>query len=164
MAFAVRSTAPQDAAGRRRSASAAIHAILRGRELPAHLVGLNDREMLSRIARADAKKLLDAIRDVYGLRYWDKETFRAAVLEGAFGGWRPGMLVRETPEGLRLVSTTCPIASDVERDARLCTLCQDIQLHATYLALVGQVDGVRFDRLMAKGEGACEMTIRWRPR
>lgn len=147
---------------RRRTAGFVVQSILSGRRLPEHLAGLDDREMVSRLARMDAKELLDTLREVYEIPYWTRESFQRVVVEGALQGWRPGSVARETPTGLRLVSTTCPVAADVERDPRICLACQDLQRHAAYLALIGQVESVDFSQLMSRGEGACEMNVRWR--
>lgn len=149
----------RDDAWIRATASALIHAQLAGRELPHDLPGLTDRQAVDRIARMDAKELLATLRDLYGVAHWDIEAFERAFLEGALDAWRPGALVQHRAQGLRVVSSSCPIASDVEKDPRLCVMCQDIQRHAAYLALVGRVRDVRFERLMSRGESSCEIDI-----
>lgn len=150
-------------ADRRAIAGLVLHAHLAGRTLPEHLAELPDRMLVDRIARMDAKEILATLQELYGVGWWSKEEFRRAFVDGALQGWRPGTLVQARPSGLRIVSTTCPLGADVERDARACEACQATQRHAAYLALIGQVEDVRFGRLMSQGEGGCELTITFRP-
>lgn len=147
----------------RETAGFVLHAHLADRTLPEHLGDVPDRMLVDRLARIDAKEVLAVLQDVYGIDWWDAEAFERAFVRGALEGWRPGSLVQRTPDALRIVSTTCPIAADVERDPRLCDACQAIQRHAAYLALIGQVKDVHVDRLMSRGESACELHVEFRP-
>ena len=151
-----------DEAMRRAVAGFLLQASLAGRKLPEHLGDVPDRLLVDRLARMDAKEVLATLQELYGVEWWDREEFERAFLEGAIRGWKPDTLVQRKPDGLRVVSTTCPVAADVEKDARTCEACRAIQKHAAYLALIGQVEDVRFDRLMSKGESACEMNVKFR--
>lgn len=112
----------------------------------------------------DAKELIETLREIYDIKYWDRESFERAFVEGALAGWRPGSLLQRGADSLRIVSTTCPVAADVEKDPRLCQSCRALQVHAAYLALIGQVEGIDAGRVMSRGESACEITIRYRKR
>lgn len=147
---------------KRRIASFLMHAQLGGRRLPEHLGDIPDRMLVDRLARADAKDLLETLREIYDVKHWDRESFEKAFVEGVLDGWRPGSLVQRGIQSLRIVSTVCPVASDVEKDARICQACRAIQSHAAYLALIGQIERVEFTRLMSRGESACEATIHYR--
>lgn len=149
----------RDEARLRATASALFHAQLAGRRLPAGLPGLTERQVVDRLARMDAKEILETLRELYGVGYWTVEEFERAFIEGALDAWHAGSLVQHKPNGLRVVSTSCPIAREVEKDPRLCTMCQDLQRHAAFLALIGQVRDVRFERLMSRGESSCEVDI-----
>lgn len=140
-----------------------IQAHLSGRNLPVHVGGMHDRMLVDRIARMDAKEILATLQELYGLKWWSMDEFRRVFVDGALEGWRPGTLVQQTSVSLRIVSTTCPLGADVERDPRTCVACQATQRHAAYLALIGQVEDVRFDRLMSRGESACELNVIFRP-
>lgn len=154
---------PLDQEERRRAvAGFLLHAQLAGRQLPEHLGDIPDRMLVDRLARMDAKELLASLLELFGIEWWNRDTFVRAFVEGALKGWRPGTLVQETPSRLRVVSRACPIAAEVERDPRLCEACQDLQKHAAYLALIGQVESVAFEQLMSKGDGVCELNIRFR--
>ena len=153
---------PDDDA-RRRLAGFLLHAQLAGRNLPERVGDMPDRMIVDRLARMDAKELLATLQELYGVEWWTKEEFQRAFVDGALQGWRPGTLVQERPDGLRIVSTTCPIAADVEKDPRLCRSCRAIQKHAAYLALIGQVEDVSVDRVMSKGDSACELNVKFRP-
>ena len=148
---------------RRAVAGFVLHAQLAGRNLPEALADIPDRMLVDRLARMDAKELLATLQELYGFEWWDKDAFERAFVHGALEGWRPGSLVQHPPGRLRIVSTTCPIAADVERDPRLCQSCQALQKHAAYLTLIGQVAEVRVDRVMSRGESACELNITFRP-
>ena len=148
---------------RRAIAGFVLHAHLAGRRLPEHIAGLPDRMLVDRLARMDAKEVLATLKDVYDIAWWDKESFDRAFVQGALAGWRPGSLIQHAPGKLRVVSTTCPIAAEVERDPRLCQSCQALQRHAAYLALIGQVEDVHVERLMSRGESACELQVTFRP-
>lgn len=139
-----------------------LHAHLAGRRLPEHLGDVPDRMLVDRLARMEAKELLATLQQIYGVDWWDREAFKRVFVEGAIQGWKPGTLVQQRPTSLRIVSTTCPIAADVETDKRACEMCQAVQRHAAYLALIGQVEDVAFARVMADGESACEMSVRFR--
>lgn len=139
-----------------------LHAHLAGRSLPEHLGDIPDRMLVDRLARMDAKEVLATLQELYGLEWWDKESFERVFVRGALEGWRPGTLVQHPAGRLRVVSTTCPIAADVAKDARLCVACQSLQKHATYLALIGQVADVHVERVMSKGESACELDVTFR--
>lgn len=146
-------------AWRRAIAGFVLHSQLAGRNLPEHLGDVPDRMLVDRLARMDAKEILATLAEIYDITWWDKESFERAFVRGALEGWRPGSLVQRTPGRLRVVSTTCPIAADVERDPRQCEACRAIQKHAAHLALIGQVSEVRVDRTMAKGESSCELNV-----
>lgn len=156
------SDAERDEDWRRATAAFVLHAHLAGRKLPEHLADIPDRMLVDRLARMDAKEVLATLREIYDIAWWDKESFDRAFVEGALDGWRPGSLVQRTPGKLRVVSSTCPIAGDVEKDPRLCGACQALQKHAAHLALIGQVRSVSFERLMSKGESACELNVTFR--
>lgn len=151
-----------DAELKQRIAAFVMHAPLAGRRLPQHLGDMPDRMLVDRLARMDAKELLETLREIYQVEHWDRETFEKAFIEGALEGWRPGSLVQHGPKSLRIVSTTCPVAADVEQDLRTCEVCRAIQRHAAYLALIGQVEGVEFTSLISRGESACEAIIHYR--
>ncbi len=153
---------PYDEAWRRATAGFLFHAQLADRRLPEHLADIPDHLLVDRLARMDAKELLETLKEIYEVRWWDRESFERAFVHGALAGWRPGSLIQHKPNGLRVVSTTCPIAADVENDPRLCQSCQRMQKHAAYIALVGQVEAVEMDRTMSRGESACELNIRFR--
>lgn len=140
-----------------------LHSQLAGRTLPEHLADIPDRMLVDRLARLDAKEVLATLQELYGVEWWDVGSFERVLVRGALEGWRPGSLVQRLPDKLRVVSTTCPIAADVEKDPRLCESCQAFQKHAAYLALIGQVQDVHMERLMSKGESACEMSVTFRP-
>lgn len=152
-----------DDAWRRAIAGFALHARLAGRHIPDHVAGIPDRMFVDRLARMDAKELLAFLQEIYGVAWWDRKSFERAFVAGALEGWRPGSLLQHAPGGLRVVSTSCPIGAEVEKDPRLCQACQSIQKHAAYLALIGQVEGVGFDRLISKGASSCEMNVKFRP-
>ena len=147
---------------RRRLAGFILHAQLAGRDLPDHVGDIPDRMLVDRLGRMDAKEILATLQELYGVEWWTKEEFQRAFVDGALQGWRPGTLVQQRAGGLRIVSTTCPIAADVEKDPRLCQACQAIQKHAAYLALIGQVQDVSVDRVMSRGESACELNVTYR--
>jgi hypothetical protein len=147
---------------RRILAGRALHARLSGVAIPAHPAGTRDGRPLDRFARANARELLAILKDVYGVPWWDPESFERAFVHGALEGWRPGSLIQRSATGLRVVSTTCPIASDVEKDPRLCDACRALQAHAAYVALLGQVEDARVDRVMSRGESACELNVAYR--
>jgi hypothetical protein len=147
---------------RRAIAGFILHAQLAGRHLPEHLGDMPDRMLVDRLARMDAKEVLARLQELYEVEWWTKEAFQRAFIEGAIQGWKPGALFQRKPNGLRVVSTTCPIAADVEQDPRLCEACRAIQKHAAYLALIGQVEDVRQERVMSKGESSCDLEITFR--
>lgn len=159
------SQAPPDAreAWLRATGALVLHAHLAGRALPERLGDVPARMLVDRLARMDAKAVLATLQDVYGIERWDMESFDRAFIEGALGGWRPGSLVQHAPGKLRVVSTTCPIGAEAEKDPRICEVCQAFQKHTAYLALVGQVEDVRIPRRMSQGESACELRITFRP-
>lgn len=146
----------------RAMAGAIFHAQLAGRILPEHLGDIPDHMLVDRLARMDAKELLATLQDVFGVEWWNKEEFQRAFVQGAIQGWKPGTLVQKRTDGLRIVGTTCPVAAEVERDPRVCEMCQALHRHAAYLALMGQVADVSFDRVMSKGESACELNVKFR--
>lgn len=148
---------------RRAMAGWILHAHLAGRVLPEHVGDIPDRVLVDRLARMDAKEVLDTLRELYDVDWWDRASFERVFVEGALEGWRPGSLVQRLPGKLRVVSTTCPIAADVEKDPRLCEACRALQKHAAYLALIGQVQDIDMPRVMSKGESACELDVTFRP-
>lgn len=147
---------------KRATAGALLQAYLAGRNLPEHVGDLPDRMLVDRLARMDAKEILATLQEIGGVEWWDKEAFERVFVDLALGGWRPGSVTRREPGRLRVVSTTCPIAAEVARDPRLCALCQGIQRHAAYLALIGQVSEVSLPQLMSRGESACELDVSYR--
>lgn len=151
-----------DEEAQRRLAGFILHAQLAGRTLPRHMGDMPERMIVDRLARMDAKEVLATLQELYGVEWWTKEEFQRAFVDGALQGWRPGTLIQQRPDGLRIVSTTCPIAADVEKDPRLCVACRALQKHAAYLALIGQVEDVRQHRLMSNGESSCETDITFR--
>lgn len=154
---------PKDEAWLRAVAGFMMNAQLAGRKIPEHIGDVPDRMLVDRLARESAKQLLAGLQEVYGVDWWDKASFERAFVRGALEGWRPGSLIQTSPGQLRVASTTCPIAAEVEKDPRLCQSCQALQKHAAYVALFGQVGDVTFERVMSKGSSACEFTLSYRP-
>lgn len=148
---------------RRLVAGAALHAFLSGRQLPEHLPHLPDGQIVDRLTRADAIEFLSILKELYGVSWWNEDEFKRAFLDGALAGWRPGTLVQRSPRQIRIVSTECPIAADVESDPRACDACQAFQRHAASLALFGGVKDVTFRQRMSRGDSACEVEIDLRP-
>lgn len=148
---------------RRRIAGFVLHAYLAGRKLPDHVAGVPESQIVDRLMRADAKEMLETLRDLYGVAWWTREEFERAFVEGALAGWKPdtATVSARGPE-LRVISTSCPIAAEVDKDRRLCDACQALQRHAAYLAMFGQVEDVAFEQLMSEGDGACELRVAMR--
>lgn len=144
---------------RRMVAGRVLHAQLAGRRIPPHVAGIPDRLLVERIARMDAREVLAVLADIYDVQHWSVEEFERVFVRGALAGWRPGSLVQRSPGRMRVVSTTCPLASDVDADARVCEGCRAFQRHAAYLSMIGQVESAGVTQAMSRGDGACELNV-----
>lgn len=141
----------------------ALLGFLAGRSLPPYLPLEPSRLAASFAAQREAPEFLDTLADLYGVDRWTFHQLSRAFFRGAIATARPGTLVRETASGLRVLSPGCPIASEVERDPRVCQFCQSFHAETIRAALPGRVETVEFDQLTAKGDGVCEMHVRLRP-
>lgn len=149
---------------RRRLAGVLLHGTLAGRKLPENVEGLTGQRLVDHVARMQAKELLDTLKEIYGIDHWDHAAFENAFVEGALQGWKPGSDVQDLPHRLRVLSHACPIADEVEKDARVCSMCQAVQTHAARIALRGDVQDAYFSQLMSRGDGACQLDVVLRPR
>lgn len=148
---------------RRRLAGVLLHGTLAGRALPESVEGLTGQPLVDRIARMQAKELLETLKEIYGIDHWDHAAFEKAFVEGALEGWKPGTTVQDLPHRLRVLSHACPIADEVDKDPRVCSMCQAVQTHAARLALRGDVQDASFSQLMSRGDGACQLDVVLRP-
>lgn len=144
-------------------AGEAFLGFIAGRALPPYMPLEPNHLAATVAARREAPEFLDTLAAIYDVRRWTDAQFYRAYFEGALPAARPGTVVRKTSSGLRILSPGCPIASEVERDARNCQFCQHFQSEIIHDALLGRVEGVEFEQLAVKGDGVCEMHVRLRP-
>jgi hypothetical protein len=156
------SHAPRDEARLRRAAGALVHAYLANRRLPDYLPGEPSRLAAAIVAWEDAPELLATVAELFGVKRWTREEFLRVFIEGALAGWQPGLVVHESSGGVRILAPTCPVSADVERDPRVCQACQALHEQAARVALPGRVASVDFNQLIADGDAACEVNIRWK--
>lgn len=150
--------APSEAA-LRPVAGAILHAHLAGRKIPEHVPGDFPRLRAAVDAWEDAPRLLDLLAELYGVEHWTFDEYKRVVVKGALAGWRPGAQVHESPDAVRLVADSCPIGSEVERDARACLTCRVLQEHVAHLALDGKLARIEFPQLMSRGDAACVVDV-----
>lgn len=117
-----------------------------------------------REASREAPELLRELARLYRVRRWTYPAYRRVVLLGAMAAWKPGSKVLDRPEGVELVSETCPLGAEAERDPAVCRYCRAFQETLARAALPGQVESVEWRETLARGEATCHQAIRLRPR
>lgn len=128
-----------------------LHAYVAGRhQLPG--------EEMDEAARHLSREFLDSLAEVHRVRRWTYPSFRRAYVS-AVRKWKPGTVVLEGPDRLRLVSPVCPIGADAALDPRACEFCRLFQEQAARRALGAQVEDVRFGDLIARGDATCVVDV-----
>lgn len=144
-------------------AGALMHARLAGRLPP--LVPYEPAGMAAFHAAArEAPALLRDLARLYGVRRWTYPLYRRVVLEGAMAAWRPGSTIVDRADGADVLSGTCPLGAEAERDPRACAYCRAFQEMLARTALPGRVETVEFPETIVRGDATCRQEIRLRPR
>lgn len=91
--------------------------------LPSFVPG-EPRGLMAAIAsRRLTPRILAELGEIYDVETWDADAFERHVLRGALLGWSPRARVLERDGTVTATLTVCPIGA-VERDPRVCDLCQ----------------------------------------
>lgn len=128
-------------------------------DLPAFLPGEPNAVAALATAPRHAPHVLSALARIYGVTEWDADAYRRYYLERALAAWTGGARVESTPEGLRVVTRSCPVFAEASRDFRVCQACRLLKEATARLASGGELEDVRHERLLMVGDEACVMAL-----
>lgn len=129
--------------------------VLEGGLLPAYVPGDPGPLGATIAGHGAAPAFLARLGEAYGVSEWSPDELKRAFLDGAMREWHGRAKVRATTDELRVSSPVCPIAEDIERDARLCIMCQAFQIAVTREALGPRIGDVGFEAIIQRGAPEC---------
>lgn len=154
MASSLAAPAPHDT-----QAARLLGRILGGRYLGPYLPGEPSGLVATMAARRLAPGFVDQLARIYGVREWDFDAFRRAFVEGALLAWQGASVVEEYEDGVRVVSSTCPILPLAGSDPRACQMCRAFQAEVAREALGEAFQEVDWESTILQGAPECRRTF-----